>query len=107
LSDGDEVNTLFTDPNVSDADLTEYFKEKTKGLSLGRPVISIDPTTGDLIILIGLKKSKNLAEAWQDVNLEEADVTLNDGEIQISIPNPEQSLFYKVYGKESDALGDN
>jgi hypothetical protein len=73
-----------------------YTKEQLQALSIGTPLISKNPTTGNFELTVGLQKSTNL-QSFQHFSLQDTDTTIEpDGRLKIRFSVPDNAAFFRL-----------
>lgn len=103
IPDGTEVNQTATNPAIDDTSLISKLNANLgsvlTGVISGSTTVNRNPSTGDLILSLGLKGSAN-GTTWTDLPLNGQDTTATavNGQIEITTPALSSSMnFYRVF----------
>ena len=77
-----------------------YDSSQMRSMALGKPLLTINPTTGKGTIQLGLKQSQNL-QSWSDVTINSADVFIRNGKLELQFVPSGTAAFYRVLGSET------
>ena len=74
-----------------------YTRDQLQGLALGRPMLAKDPSTGKMILSLGLKRSTDLLN-WANLPIGAGDIGIQDGLLNIQITPQGNEAFYQLEG---------
>jgi sugar lactone lactonase YvrE len=76
-----------------------YTEEQLQALSIGTPLISKNPTTGNFELTVGLQKSTDL-QSFQHFSLQDTDTTIEpDGRLKIRFSVPDNAAFFRLHAE--------
>jgi hypothetical protein len=74
-----------------------YNLSQVQGMSLGKPLLAKDPSSGKMKMTIGLRKSTNL-QSWQPFSVESGNVSVASGKLELEITPQGNAAFYILEG---------
>jgi hypothetical protein len=74
-----------------------YNLSQAQGMSLGKPLLAQDPSSGKMKMTIGLRKSTNL-QSWQPFSVESGNVSVASGKLELEITPQGNAAFYILEG---------
>ena len=100
LNDGQEVNTIGSDPRSDDSALVAYLGSAAAGMGVS---IQRDPGTGTFFLDLNLTQSTDLV-GWDDLAVGPGAVTLSGGNIVVELPDPPApAAFWRFIGSQGTA----
>jgi hypothetical protein len=83
------LDEVAADPNL----FGYYNRSQVQGLALGRPILEKNQATGKMMLSLGLKRSADLT-SWQEMTLQNGDVSVTDGRLNLQITPEGDAAFY-------------
>lgn len=85
------VQEVIADPNPYGL----YTETQIRSMAMGQPVIKKDPSTGQMALSFGLKRSINLLD-WEPVSILPEDTFIQDGKLEVEVTPEGDTEFYTI-----------